>query len=99
MLAMGLHNIAKYFVLPHHQIAYFPFYFMNLELWNELSPDLQAILREAVRANGVYMRSFYAEGEANAIEMMRDSGVEICYLPDGDVEIIYQEALKWLKED
>jgi len=99
MLDMGLHNIAKYLVLPRHQTAYFPFYFMNQELWNKLSPDLQAILREAVRANSIYMRSFYAGGEANAIEIMKDSGVKICYLPDEDVKAIYKESLMWLTED
>ena len=99
MLDMGLHNVAKYLVLPRHQVAYFPFYFINLELWNELSPDLQAVLTEAVKANGLYMRSFYAEEEANAIKIMRNAGVKICYLPDEDVEAIFQETIRWLKED
>ena len=96
---MGFHEVAKFFVEPHHQIAYFPFYFMNMDLWNELPPDLQAILREGVRANGIYMRAFYAEGESKALAMMREAGVKVCQLPDEDVEAIFQGALTWLEED
>jgi len=100
MSEMGFHEVAKYFVEPHHQIAYFPFYFINMDLWNELPDDLQAILREAVNANGIYMRAFYAEGEAKALAMMqKEAGVTVCTLPDEDVEAIFQEALKWLEND
>jgi len=96
---MGFHEVAKYFVEPHHQISWFPFYFINVDLWNELPADLQAILREGVRANGIYMRAFYAEGEAESLMMMREAGVKVCTLPDEDVEAIFQKALEWLEED
>ena len=96
---MGFHEVAKYFVVPRHQVAYFPFYFINMDLWDELSADLQAILREGVNANGIYMRAFYAEGESKSLAMMKEAGVKVCVLPDEDVEAIFQGALKWLEED
>jgi TRAP-type C4-dicarboxylate transport system substrate-binding protein len=99
MSAMGFHEVAKYYLEPVHQIAYFPFYFINMNLWNELSPDLQAILTEGVNANGYYMKSFYAYGETKALAMMREAGVKICYLPDEDVEAIFEKAVEWLTED
>jgi len=100
MSDMGFHEVAKYFIEPHHQISYFPFYFINADLHNELPANLQAILREAVRANGIYMRAFYAHGEAKALKMMQEeAGVTICRLPDEDVEAIFQETLKWLQGD
>ena len=96
---MGFHEVAKYFLVPRHQIAYFPFYFINMDLWNELPDDLQVILREAVNANGIYMRAFYAEGEIKSLAMMKEAGVTVCTLPEEDVEAIFQGALKWLEED
>ena len=99
MSEMGLHEVAKYFIEPHHQLAYFPFYFINQDLWNELTPDLQSILTEAVWANGIYMKSFYAYGENKALAKMRAAGVKVCTLPDEDVEAIFQKALAWLETD
>jgi TRAP-type C4-dicarboxylate transport system substrate-binding protein len=99
MSEMGFHDVAKYFVEPHHQIAYFPFYFINADLWDELPADLQAILEQAVYANAVYMRAFYAEGEQKALAMMKGTGVKVCTLPDEDVEAIFQKALEWLEND
>ena len=100
MSDMGFHDVAKYFVEPHHQVAYFPFYFINQDLYDELPADLQAILKQAVFANAIYMRAFYAEGEQKALAMMQETGgVTICRLPDEDVEAIFQGAVKWLQED
>jgi len=100
MSAMGFHEVAKYFLLPRHQIAYFPFYFINQDLWNELPPDLQAILTEGVNANSYYMKSFYAYGEIQSLAMMEEeAGVTVCTLPDEDVEAIFEKAVEWLTED
>ena len=96
---MGFHEVAKYFLVPRHQIAYFPFYFINMDLWNELPDDLQAILREGVNANGIYMRAFYAEGEIKSLAMMKEAGVTVCTLPDEDVEAIFEKAVEWLTGD
>jgi len=96
---MGFHEVAKYFVLPRHQQSWFPFYFINADTWDSLTADQQAILEQAVYANGIYMRAFYAEGEASSLAMMVDAGVTVCYLPDEDVEAIFQKTLEWLEED
>jgi len=99
MFDMGFHEVAKYFLLPRHQVCFIEFFFINQDLWNELPSNLQAILREAVRANVIYMRSYYAHGEAKALAAMRDAGVEVLHFPEEDVEAIFQECLRWLTEE
>jgi TRAP-type C4-dicarboxylate transport system substrate-binding protein len=99
MLALSLQEVGKTFVEPHHQLAYFPFYFINRDLWNEMPSDLQAILREGVMANGMYMKYIYSAGEAEALEIFREAGVKEVWLPDEDVDAIFQEAVKWLTEE
>jgi len=100
MSDMGFHEVAKYFVEPHHQISWFPFYFINQDLYDELPADLQAILKQAVFANSIYMRAFYAAEEVKALAMMQETaGVTVCTLPDEDVEAIFQATVKWLQED
>lgn len=97
---MSIHETAKYFVLPRHQVAYCPFYFMNKRTWEELPSDLQAILVNAVKANTVYMRAFYGQKENQALhDMVENQGVKLSNLPEEDVEAIYQEALEWLQND
>lgn len=99
MYAMGFHDVAKYYLKPEHQVAWFPFYFINQDLWDELPPDLQAILTEGVSANATYMKAWYSEREVKALALMREAGVTVCTLPDEEVEAIFQETLKWLTED
>lgn len=99
MVDMGFHEVGKTFVMPYHVIAWTPFYFINMDLWNELPSDLQAILREGVYANSIYMRSFYAAEEEKSLKIMREAGVKVCTLPEEDVEAILELALRWLEED
>lgn len=100
MYDMSLHEVAKYFLLPRHQVAYFPFYFINKKTWEKLPSDQQAILVNAVKANTLYMRAFYAQKEQQALhDMVEKHGVKITYLPDEDVDAIYQKTIDWLKND
>lgn len=97
---MSFHEVAKYFLLPRHQVAYFPFYFINKKTWDNLPSDLQAILVNAVKANTVYMRAFYGQKEQQALhDMVTSQGVKISYLPDEDVKAVYEKTLQWLKND
>ena len=99
MVDMGFHEVAKYFVRPYHVIVWTPFYFINVDLRGELPADLQAILREAVYANGIYMRSYYAAEEEKSLAIMREAGVTVCTLPEEDVNAILQLSVKWLEEE
>lgn len=97
---MSFHEVAKYFLLPRHQVAYFPFYFINKRTWEKLPDNLQAILLNAVKANTMYMRAFYAQKEQQALhDMVANQGVTVSYLPDEDVKAVYEKALDWLQND
>jgi len=98
MYEMGFHEVAKYFMMPYHHTVHFPFYFINPELYEGLPSDLQAILMEAIDANGVYMRSFYVAEEAKALDMMRDEGVKVVYLSDEDVAKLTGAMIELLEE-
>jgi len=99
MTDMGLHEVTRTLVMPYHVIAYTPFYFINRDLWEELPADLQAILREAVYANAIYMRSFYAGAEIAAIEKAKAAGVTVFHMPEEEMEAMFQLAVKWLEEE
>ncbi|MCF8137399.1 MAG: TRAP transporter substrate-binding protein DctP [Desulfotignum sp.] len=100
MYDMSLHEVAKYFLLPRHQVAYFPFYFINQRVWEKLPADQQAILVNAVKANTLYMRSFYAQKEPQALnEMVEKHGVKITHLPEKDINAVSEKTLEWLKND
>lgn len=97
---MSIHEVAKHFLRPKHQIAYFPFYFINKRTWEKLPSDLQAILVNAVKSNTLYMRAYYAQKEQQALrDMVENQGVTVNHLPDEDVEAVYDKTLEWLKND
>jgi TRAP-type C4-dicarboxylate transport system substrate-binding protein len=100
MYDMSLHEVTKSFLLPRHQVAYFPFYFINRRAWEKLPAHQQAILVNAVQANTIYMASFYAEKEQEALKKMADEhGLKITHLPDEDVKTITKKSVEWIKND
>ena len=100
MYDMSLHEVTKRFLLPRHQVAYFPFYFINKKAWEKLPANHQSILVNAVQANTVYMASFYAEKEQEALKAMADDhGVKITHLPEEDVKTITKKSVHWIKND
>ena len=96
---MGFHEVAKYFMLPYFKPSWFPMYAINKELHEGLPADLQAILREAVYANGYYMRTMYTSEEMKCLtDMVTQYGVQVRTLPDEDVELVFQVTLERLEE-
>ncbi len=100
MYDMSLHEVTKCFLLPRHQVAYFPFYFINKRAWEKLPADQQAILVNAVQANTIYMASFYAEKEQEALKTMVDKhGIKVTHLPEEDVKTLTKKSVEWIKND
>jgi len=100
MFDMSLHEVTKSFLLPRHQVAYFPFYFINKRAWEKLPANQQAILVNAVQANTIYMASFYAEKEQEALKTMADKhGIKVTHLPEEDVKTITKKSVEWIKND
>ena len=100
MYDMSLHEVTKSFLLPRHQVAFFPFYFINKRAWDKLPANHQAILVNAVQANTVYMASFYAEKEQEALRTMQEKhGIKVFRLPDEDVQTLTNKSVDWIKND
>jgi len=100
MYDMSLHEVTKSFLLPRHQVAYFPFYFINKRAWGKMPANQQAILVNAVQANTIYMASFYAEKEQEALKTMADKhGIKVTHLPEEDVKTITKKSVEWIKND
>lgn len=100
MYDMSLHEVTKSFLLPRHQVAFFPFYFINKRAWDKLPANHQAILVNAVQANTVYMSSFYAEKEQEALRLMQEKhGIKVTHLPEEDVKTITKKSVDWIKND
>ena len=100
MFDMSLHEVTKSFLLPRHQVAYFPFYFINKKAWDKLPANHQSILVNAVQANTVYMAAFYAEKEQEALKTMADKhGIKVTHLPEADVKLITKKSVEWIQND
>jgi TRAP-type C4-dicarboxylate transport system substrate-binding protein len=100
MYDMSLHEVTKSFLLPRHQVAYFPFYFINERAWDKLPANHQAILVNAVQANTIYMATFYAEKEQEALKTMETKhGITVAHLPKEDVKTITMKSVEWIKND
>ncbi len=100
MYDMSLPEVTKCFLLPRHQVAYFPFYFINKRAWEKLSASQQAILVNAVQANTVYMAAFYAEKEQEALKaMVEKNNILVTQLPEEDVRTITNKSVEWIQND
>ncbi len=83
-LAFGLHQVAKYYYYPGWQEPG-----PNLEVivhkaaWDELPPDLQAILENAALAvNSDLLAEYTARNNAALMELVNTHGVDVRPLPD-----------------
>jgi len=98
MSDMGFFEVANYMMLPYHHSTWVPAYWMSVEQWELLPSDLQAILREACLANGVYIRSIYAAFELEAIAQGAENwGLEVITLPEEDVQALTIASMEWLR--
>ncbi|WP_313087380.1 TRAP transporter substrate-binding protein [Pseudomonas sp.] len=90
-LALGLHKAAKYYYTPGWQEPNVTFELdVNLKAWETLPDDLKAIVRSAARAVNGDMLDDYNAKNMEAMEQLREQGVEVRRLPD--------EVLARLKE-
>jgi tripartite ATP-independent transporter DctP family solute receptor len=72
----GHYEVAKYITLDEHLIVP-EVLVMSKASWDKLSPEDQAIVRQAARDSVPYMREQWAAREAASEEKVRASGVEV----------------------
>ncbi len=80
----GLHEVAKYYVQPSIMEAGNNFFGVNMDSWNSLPKDLQAILDQAGLASSMKYLSLAALEDAAALNKMVEGGVTITRISDED---------------
>lgn len=82
-LALGLHKASKYYYTPGWQEPNVTFELdVNLKAWDTLPDDLKAIVRAAARDVNGDMLDDYNAKNMEALEQLREQGVEVRRLPD-----------------
>ncbi|HEX9875746.1 MAG TPA: TRAP transporter substrate-binding protein DctP [Gammaproteobacteria bacterium] len=82
-LALGLHNAAQYYYYPGWQEPGPTLECMvNLDAWNSLPEDLQAMVRIACQATTLDMISEFMARNANSLEQIRASGTDVRAFPE-----------------
>ena len=91
---MKFQEVATQFVMPAFLEPYMNVIFMNLDVFNSLTPEDQAILRTAVEAYRNPVRQWYLSQGKQALKAMSDAGMEVVTLPTEDVNELLQSAFE-----
>jgi TRAP-type C4-dicarboxylate transport system substrate-binding protein len=84
-VSWGNQEIQKYLTLDRH--AYTPFVVLvGKKFWDGLSPQEQAILREAAIEARDHQRKVSREMENTAVGELKSAGMEVTELPAAEVE-------------
>ncbi len=83
-LAFGFYKVAKYYYYPGwHEPGTAIDAFINLDAWNELPKDLQAVVEGACRAANLTMLSEFTAANEDALEVLvKKHGVVVKKFPD-----------------
>ena len=88
-LAFGLHKAADYYYYPGwHEPGTTLEAFVNQEAFAALPDDLKAIVRAACQAANLDLLSEFTARNHQALETLRDEGVDIRRLPDDALEAL-----------
>jgi TRAP-type mannitol/chloroaromatic compound transport system substrate-binding protein len=98
--AFGLHQVGRYYYYPGwHEITAMLEFQINLDAWNRLPPDLQAIVAAATRVINQDMMDEYTAQNARALATMRENGLDIRPLPDEVLAALNQAAVRYYQEE
>jgi TRAP-type mannitol/chloroaromatic compound transport system substrate-binding protein len=83
---VGLYEVAKYIILPgFHQPVTATYYATNLDAWNKLPKDIQAILECAAREAAADLFQLNITRSMEAMEKFKQKGCKVIYLPEDDI--------------
>ncbi len=99
MYAMGLHEVAKYLIMPATNPCIIPEYIINKKRWNELPNDLKNVLTAAVNIQASFDNmQYHANWEPDFTNKMIKAGVTVINLPQKDIEEQRKISLSVLDE-
>lgn len=95
----GLYEVAKYIILPgFHQPTTATCYVANMNAWNKLPQDIQAIVETAAREASAELFQLHLVKGAEALKKFQEKGCEVIYLPDSEIKKIRKVAIEVWKE-
>ena len=95
----GLYEVAKYIILPgFHQPTTACIYAANLDAWNKLPQDIQAIVEAAGREASAELFQYHLVKGMDALAKFKEKGCEVIYLPDSEVMEIRKVAMEVWEE-
>ena len=99
-LALGLHEVAKYYYYPGwHEPGAMLELIINKDAYEALPPDLQAIVTAAARAaNQMMLDEFTARNNAALRELVEKHGVQLRQLPDDVMQALYRASEQTMQE-
>ncbi len=99
-LSLGLHKAARYYYYPGwHETCPMLQCTVNLDAWNSLPEDLQAIVENVCAAINVEMMAEYTWGNAVALkQMLEDPDIEIRRLPDDVLSLLRRLSEEAIEE-
>jgi TRAP-type mannitol/chloroaromatic compound transport system substrate-binding protein len=99
-LSLGLHKAARYYYYPGwHETCPMLQCTVNLDAWNSLPADLQAIVENVCAAINVEMMAEYTWGNAVALKQMQeDPDIEIRRLPDDVLSLLRRLSEEAIEE-
>jgi TRAP-type mannitol/chloroaromatic compound transport system substrate-binding protein len=99
-LALGLHEVAKYYYYPGwHEPGAMLEFLVNKDSLAALPPDLQAVVKIATRAaNQDMLDEFTARNNSALRALVREHGVQLRRLPDDVLRALYQASEEVMQE-
>jgi len=95
MRDMSMHEVTKYLIYPMiHQMSTNTSILVNMDVWNELPEDLQAILFAASRTQCARQIHVLHSDELKVNQWLKDYGMEFIELSAEDQEIELQAAME-----
>ena len=96
---LGIHEIAKYMIVPpiHAGSNMFQI-FINPKKWKELPDDLKAIVKNAAHAATMEVFARQMEEQAASIQRLKAAGVKFCKLSPADQKIVHDMAYQIIEE-
>ena len=89
--------MSSYTLLDWGQVGAFGL-FMNREIYDSLSEDMQAVIDEAGMGMADTLGELLEVDNANAIEIMKSAGVEIIDFPDEQRDILVEQGATYISD-
>ncbi len=98
--ALGLHEVAKYYYYPGwHEPGPALEFLVNIDAWNTLPADLQAIIEAAARyANQDMLDEYTARNNAAFMDLQNNPDIEFRRFPDDVIKALKKAADEYYQE-